>query len=338
MKKIKVDFSLPAFLSDFSQDEINEKFTRAKLKVMYIGETRDKRLFTEKFAQDLIKTLPYTPVVSHYDSEKDDFVGHHTEQAIYGIVDPLIAPVFEKDEDGKTWAIASVILYTERPDATGDIAKKIVGKSQSLEMDPNTVEYNLNYEGKMFKNVEFTKGSFIGLSVLGENQKPAFLGSAFFTEQSASAFAQLKEYCSNRGKDKMNVEEIYSFIELSWGEKYKVIAKALDEKYGEFKAHIVDFYDTHVVAWIYSEDGKEAKMMKINYAFDDKAIASLSEAQAVKVAYEPVQSVAQAAEPMPEQKEEVKPEEQKPEMVEAKEHNEDDDYPYDDEEKDDDEN
>lgn len=288
MKTIKVNYSLPAFLSDFSQDEINEKFTRAKIKLMYIGETQDKRIFTENFAKELIKTLPYTPVVSYYDTDKKDFVGHHSEQAIYGIVDPLIPPTFEKDEEGKTWAIASVILYTERPDSTGEVAKKIVGKSQSLEMDPDSVEYTINYDGRQFRNVEFTKGSFIGVSVLGDNQKPAFAGAGFFTEQSASAFAQLKEYCSKRGSKQMNVEQIYSFIELSWGDKYKVVAKALDEKYGEFMAQVVDFYDEYVISWVCSQDYKTSALVKISYSINPEGIVALGDAIPVHVVYEPL--------------------------------------------------
>ena len=102
MKKIKFSTSIPASLFDFSS-EPNEKFSRAKLKMFYVGETPDHRLFTENFSKDLIKTLPYTPIVSQYDEEQKDFKGHATEQNIYGIVDPLGSVSFEKDEqDGKT--------------------------------------------------------------------------------------------------------------------------------------------------------------------------------------------------------------------------------------------
>ncbi|MBR4328766.1 MAG: hypothetical protein IKP71_02845, partial [Candidatus Riflebacteria bacterium] len=62
MNKIKINTNIPAYLTDFTSTE-NEKFTRAKLKVFYIGETADHRLFPEKFSKKVIKTLPYTPVV-----------------------------------------------------------------------------------------------------------------------------------------------------------------------------------------------------------------------------------------------------------------------------------
>lgn len=103
MKKQTINFSWPATLSDFTQDTVNENFSRGKLKVFYKGETADKRCFSDEFAERVIKTLPYAPVVSSYDEEADDFVGHADEQQIFGIVDPCVEPVFEVcEDDGKT--------------------------------------------------------------------------------------------------------------------------------------------------------------------------------------------------------------------------------------------
>lgn len=87
-------------MSDFSQDTSAKNFSRGKLKVFYKGETADHRYFSETFSQNLIQSLPYTPVVSYYDEEKEDFVGHATEQQILGIVDPCTEIKFEKDDDG----------------------------------------------------------------------------------------------------------------------------------------------------------------------------------------------------------------------------------------------
>ena len=140
MKKPAINYSWPVILSDFSQDSVNENFSRAKLAVFFKGETQDKRYFSDSFAEKVIATLPYTPVVSCYDEEKEDFVGHASEQQIYGIVDPCVAPVFETRDDGKVWCIAEVVLYTERPDKTGEIAQKIVGQPHSLELNPKTVK------------------------------------------------------------------------------------------------------------------------------------------------------------------------------------------------------
>ena len=103
MKKHTINYGIPATLV-FSQEEHKEteRFTRGKLRVFYKGETPDHRLFTESFSNKVIESLPYTPIVSYYDEEKDDFVGHATEQSIYGIVDPCGKIVFESGDDGNT--------------------------------------------------------------------------------------------------------------------------------------------------------------------------------------------------------------------------------------------
>lgn len=100
MKKHNINLSWPARLFEFSQDSTNENFSRGKLGVFYKGETEDHRYFSDKFSEQMAKKLAYTPIVSYYDDEQDDFVGHATEQQILGIVDPCKEPEFLKMEDG----------------------------------------------------------------------------------------------------------------------------------------------------------------------------------------------------------------------------------------------
>ena len=84
MKKQVINYNWPASLS-FSADNKNdnERFSRGKLAVFFKGETADHRFFSDEFSKTLIESLPYTPIVSHYDEQADDFVGHATEQDIY---------------------------------------------------------------------------------------------------------------------------------------------------------------------------------------------------------------------------------------------------------------
>lgn len=89
-----------------------------------------------------------------------------------------------------------------------------------MELDPRTVKYVVNYdEKKHFKNIEFTAGTFVGISVLGDNQDPAFTGSSFFenNEQFNKKMEILRNYCegkinSERGTTKM---ELKDFLKLS---------------------------------------------------------------------------------------------------------------------------
>lgn len=297
MRKQRINFSWPAYLSDFSTDSTQENFSRGRLKVFYKGETADHRYFSDAFAEELIKSLPYTPVVSYYDEEKDDFVGHATEQQILGIVDPCIAPTFEKDDDGVEWCVCDVVLYTERPDQVGKLAQKIVGHSQSLELDPHSVKYTVNYdERRHFKNVEFTAGRFVGVSVLGLDQKPAFTGSEFFTcnEVFENKMKLLRDYCKTQqdqkhGETQMNLQE---FMKLSWGDISIKVEEAIAAEYQEEAfTMIVDMFDDSAVVRFYSYIDGSSKLMRIKYSCDDAGTVTLGTVNEVHIAYEDVPTV-----------------------------------------------
>lgn len=156
--------------------------TMAKLKVFHKGITQDGRRFSDGFSQVILSQLPETPVVALYDDENKDFKGHAEHQGVFGYV-PETANVYFEEIDGQEWAVTDVRLFTERDDV-GAIAKKIVGKQHSLELDPETVEYEFSDEDDTDYWVTFTGGNLIGLSVLGDWQSPAYAGSGFINYES----------------------------------------------------------------------------------------------------------------------------------------------------------
>ena len=204
---MEINFSIPVDLFDYRESE-NSLYSYAKLKIFYIGMTSDKRLFTKSFSDQLLKSLPYVPVVGFYDEAEDDFKGHNPEiQNIYGIV-PEDTEIEYIKEDGKEYAVCDVILYTGRTDKTGKIAQKIVGKQHSLELNPNDTTYKITRDEKgALKNIEFKTGSLLGLSVLGDTERPAFAGSGFFNEDSKiveifeGLRAQMKEFSNNKNNE-----------------------------------------------------------------------------------------------------------------------------------------
>lgn len=297
MKKRTINLSWPAQLSDFAKDTKQENFSRCKLKVFYKGETEDHRFFSDSFADKIVQTLPYTPVVSYYDKDADDFVGHATEQQIFGIVDPCTTPYTVEDENHKVWYVCDIVLYTERPDMVGEIASKIVGHEHSLELNPKDIEYKINYdERKHFKNIEFTAGSFIGLSVLGKNQKPAFAGSSFFSydETFEAKMKLLKDYCEQKndhiqqGGNQMDLKE---FMTLSWGEiATKVEEKICQEYCDDAYTYIVDMYDDNaIVRFFYFLEGTQ-KLMKIKYSVTESGEIVFGDITEVHVTYEEIPS------------------------------------------------
>jgi hypothetical protein len=170
--------------SNFNLTYKNDLVTHVKLRVFFQGMTKDRRLFTEDFSKKLLASLPQTPVVGYWDLEKEDFVGHNHTQFIYGYVPENAKFGFETDPDGTKWAVTEIVLFTGRGDNIGKVAQKIIGKKHSLELDSGSMKYAVrrNPDGQL-QHIELEDGKFVGLSVLGDNQTPAFEGSAFFTEK-----------------------------------------------------------------------------------------------------------------------------------------------------------
>ena len=190
-----------------------------------------------------------------------------------------------------------MVLYTERPDTTGKLASKIIGQPHSLELNPKTVKYNINYdEKKHFKNIEFTAGDFIGVSVLGKKQKPAFTGSAFFScdERFEAKMNILREYCENamaneekNGGEKMNLQE---FMTLSWGEVSSKVESAICKEYqNDAYTYVVDMYPEYAIARFYYYVESNSKLMKIHYTCDDNGNITLGDIKEVHVVYEEVE-------------------------------------------------
>ena len=288
MLTIKHFNSLPAqFVQVDPQNQQGTSYTRGKLKVFYVGVTADGREFNEDFSSKLLKTIGYAPIVSHYNAESDDFEGHAADQEIYGIVDPMTAPEIVEDSNGTKWAVCDTIIYDKRPDKTGSIASKIIGHAESLELDPNTLQYEIIRDAQgQFQRIKFINGSFIGVSVLGEKQEPAFTGAAFFENLDTTAF---------RGKE-MDLK-IPEFVKLSWGEKGNLLYEALYKAYGESFSWIVDIYDKFVIYSLFNLDEQKSHLYKEKYAVDGVTVTLAGDKEEVHASYEPIGDT--AAEPAP---------------------------------------
>lgn len=179
----------------------NSALSKARLKIFYKGMNRNGSYINEEIAEKLISTLPGTPVVGYYDSDKDDFLGHVSPESnrAYGFVPEEMNFKWEMflDPDGvyRTYACTDIILWTGRY----PIASKIVGKSHSMELNPDTVEGEwVEHDDEYY--FEFTNAEFFGLCVLGEEYEPCFEGSSFYElhqqENNASILKDLKEMFS----------------------------------------------------------------------------------------------------------------------------------------------
>jgi hypothetical protein len=265
---MEINYKIPVSLFDYRESE-NPLYSFAKLKIFYVGMTPDKRLFTKKFSDQLLRTLPYVPVVGYYSDEKDDFVGHNSKvQHIYGVV-PEDAKVEYVKENGREYAVCDVILYTGRNDDTGQIAQKIVGKAHSLELNPGDTTYQINHsmDGRL-ESIEFLTGSLLGLSVLGDDEQPAFTGSEFFKE-----FKQLfsKDVLNSMNDFYRNTPCTFAnkknFARDSYEHRKTRAYNALKEMYPNVRYDIIQMTDDFIFYCEYVQDqnGTQKIHYKINY-------------------------------------------------------------------------
>jgi hypothetical protein len=290
MDKKTINLSVPAKIDFLDETEVeqfdNEHITRCKLKIFYIGETADRRVFTETFSQKLLKSLPYTPVVGYYNEEKDDFEAHKTTQYLFGHV-PADADISFEEVNGKTYAVTDIILFTGREDV-GTIAEKIIGKQHSLELKPGSVQYTVEYDkAKRNPRVIFTEGEFYGLSVVGDEEAPAFEGSEFFVRNDNFTLEELKiEYNNfvkslNKFYSEVQTCELVShdeqFMYDTYGDRYHHVYAALADMYLDAQFKIVQLGDDVVVYAEYYTDqnGKHKLYNKISYDYMEDSTVRL---------------------------------------------------------------
>lgn len=289
MNKEKLNFSVPAkieFLVDqeMSNDFQNEHITKCKLKIFYIGETADRRVFTEAFSQKLLQSLPYTPVVGYYNEGKDDFEAHNATQYMFGHV-PIDAKIEFEHYGDHTYAVTDIVLFTGREDI-GQIAEKIIGKQHSLELKPGSVKYTLDYT-KQGTNprIVFTDGEFYGLSIVGDKEEPAFEGSEFFVQNGNFSLEHLQHEYNDFVK---SLNEFYSQVQTcelasrdeqfmydTYGDRYHHVYAALADMYLESQFKIVQLGDDVVVYAEYYTDqnGKHKLYNEIQYDYlEDRTV------------------------------------------------------------------
>lgn len=208
-------------------EKYNEVLSKARCKIFYKYENRNRTYITDEFANKLLSSLPYAPVKGIYKDEDYTDHGQSRDQGrIYGIVpeNPNVSWEDSIDEDGITrnYACCDVLIFT----ALYEEAKDIVGKGQSMEL----YSPSLKYHEAIIHNqryIVFDDGCFLGLQVLGDNVEPCFEGASFYTLQSTIEYAinQIKQYGGTK-MPKLN-------FKLSDDQKFQAIWSLLNTEYNE---------------------------------------------------------------------------------------------------------
>lgn len=225
----------PEFIN-LSPNDINPLVSNCQIKVLYIGENRNKSYISKEVAEDMAKSLRGTPIVGYYIEDKKDF-GDHGEQLIidgegfhfntltkpYGFVAPDAKVWFQDFEDmdergiktTRTYLVTDGYLWTGQFEECRSLLTNT--KSQSMELDSETLNgewsnaVNNNYELFIINDAIFSK-----LCILGDDVEPCFEGANVapktynldFQKTLFSMIKDLQEIKSEGRVNSMNTEII----------------------------------------------------------------------------------------------------------------------------------
>ena len=189
--------------------DINPLMNSCEIKVLYVGENRNRSYITKEVATEMSKTLRGAPIVGYYRQDKEDFADHGEKVTIddqgikfecmtvpYGFVSPDAKVWFQKFEDvddlGNTvvreYLMTTGFLWTGQfPECKGAVEGD--GKPHSMELDGNSL--NGEWSKNINEDMEFfiiNDAVFSKLCILGEDVEPCFEGSSITAPKVSSTF------------------------------------------------------------------------------------------------------------------------------------------------------
>ena len=250
-----------------------------KVRVFYKYSNRNGSYITDEFAERLAETAYNKPVIGYYDILQQDFLGHEGPEKAkaYGFVIPgSLEWTDHLDEDGVTrsYATYEVLIWAKY----WQEAQKLITKTQSMEIDPDTVRGEWRAIGDSpFEEFVYTEGVMAGLCILGDMKTPCFEGAAFFSvdDDSYIEFTKaIKNYFSNGGKDAMNVK----IVGLEH-EHFEAIWNALNPNFSEEGAYSINLIPCEITEEnIFALSCENAgQVNKYSYSFDEEGKLVIAE-------------------------------------------------------------
>ena len=227
--------------------------SKGRVRIFYKGLNRNRTYITDEFAEKLLSSLPYAPIVGKYEDGDFSDHGHGEQLQVYGVIPAEPHITWEKhldeDEVEREYACADVLLWTARfPEA-----KTIMSKSQSMEIWPKSVKGDWVYANGV-KYFRFAEGSFLGLAALGENVEPCFEGAAFYAlKESIDEFIkELNKYNKTNGGRKVMDE--FKF-KLSDSQKEKAIFHLINPNIdnGYVESFVTEVYSDYALCYNFYE-------------------------------------------------------------------------------------
>lgn len=193
--------------------EINPLMSKCEIKVLYLGENRNRSYITEEVATEMAKTLRGAPIVGYFRKEKEDFADHGNRMIIddegikfecmtrpYGFVDPAAKVWFQTFEDTDEFGnkVTRKYLMTTGYLWTGQYEECKVateeGRPHSMELDEDTL--NGHWATNRENGMDFfiiNDAVFSKLCILGDDVEPCFEGSSVTAPKVSSNFTKIDD-------------------------------------------------------------------------------------------------------------------------------------------------
>lgn len=188
--------------------EINPLMSACEIKVMYVGQNRNRSFITKEVATEMSKTLRGAPIVGWYREDKGDFADHGDRITIdndgikfesmtkpYGFVAPDAKVWFQEFEDTDEFGNTVIREYLMTTgyiwDGQYQEAKCVTeqGKPHSMELDDDTLDGKWSTDLK--SGMEFfivNDAIFSKLCILGDDVEPCFEGSSVTAPEISKSF------------------------------------------------------------------------------------------------------------------------------------------------------
>lgn len=193
--------------------DINPLMSACEIKVLYIGENRNRSFISKEVATDMAKTLRGAPIVGYWRQDVEDF-GDHGERVTldvdgikfdcltkpYGFVSPDAKVWFQEFEDRNGFGepIVREYLMTTGYLWTGQFeeCKSAVegeGKPHSMELDEGTLKGSWETNTKGMDFFIINDATFSKLCILGDDVEPCFEGSSVKAPDISASFAKVDD-------------------------------------------------------------------------------------------------------------------------------------------------
>ena len=194
--------------------DINPLMSKCEIKVLYVGQNRNRSFITKEVATEMSKTLRGAPIVGWYKEDKGDFADHG-DRVIwdgdeiqfecmtrpYGFVAPDAEVWFQKFEDTddfgnkviREYLMTTGFLWTGQYEEA-KLAVEGNGRPHSMELDDETLDGKWSQDLKTGLDFFIINDAiFSKLCILGEDVEPCFEGSSVTKPEVSKTFSKIDD-------------------------------------------------------------------------------------------------------------------------------------------------